>query len=471
MLRRIRAKLILLTVGSTLVSILLISLIMNITIFQRYNRYLEHEQTRSHEEIVDLAVKSYKLNNGWKHNVASYFDFSPLIHNYDIEIRNTEGEIVYSHKLESSIITTHNEMMKQMGHSMMGGYHSGKVIDDTSYVSRKYDLEIDTQKIGTIEIASIGPYLISQRDIEFTKGINTSIVLAALISIIVAILFSVYFSKILSDPVVKITQAANDMRNGVLDIQVNISDNTVELQELVDSINHLAKSLNHQQALRSRLTADISHELRTPLTILQSYIEAINDGVWEPTPEKLNIISKEVNRLIKLVEELKYLADIENHQLVLDTKEINLSTILQEVLYSFKYEFLMKGIDLQANIEENRIINGDQDKLKQVFINLLANALKFTSEGGIAEVRLSTNKENIVIYVKDTGIGIGEEDVPYIFERFYRSDISRNRKSGGTGIGLTIAKTIVEAHNGKIIVESKAGEGTCFVISFPKSNN
>ncbi len=470
MFKKIRPRLILLTVGSTLVSILFISFLTNVTIFQRYNRYLQQEQARDHQEIIELAVRSYQIHDSWRLNDTNYLDFSPIIHNYDIEIRDMRGKLVYSHKLEASMIALHNEMMKQMGHSMIGRYTSENIIDEEgSYISKGYELNSDGISIGSIDIASFSPYSITQRDVEFTKGINRSIGFATIISILVAVLIGIYSSKIFSSPIIKITKAANDMRSGILDIQLSLSDNTVELQELADSINHLAKSLNHQQILRSRLTADISHELRTPLTILQSHMEAINDGIWAPTPDKLNILSKEVNRLIKLVGELKYLADIENHNLRLEVKETNLSIILKEVIDSFSFEFRTKGIVLQSDIEDNVLFTGDGDKLKQVLINLLANAAKYTNTGGIVKLRINTDKEDISISVKDTGIGIEAEDVPYIFERFYRSDASRNRKTGGAGIGLTISKSIVEAHNGRITVESRPGEGTEFIVILPKN--
>lgn len=468
MLKKIRAKLILLTVGSTLLSILLISFIMNIAIFHRYNRYLENEQMQAHQDIIDLVIKSYRLNNGWKSDAIDIINFSPIIHNYDIVIKDDNDKFIYEHILESSMIDVHNEMMGKMGHAMMGRDHPARTVEEGNYTVNKYNLVIDNNLIGNIEIGSVGPYLISERDIEFTRGINTSIALAAIISILVAILLGIYSSRIFSTPVMKITRAANDMRRGILDVQVKLSDNTVELQELVDSINHLARTLNQQQDLRKRLTADISHELRTPLTILQSHIEAINDGIWEATPDKLNILSKEVSRLIKLVEELKYLADIENHHLELNIKRINLSILLQEVADSFKYEFLTKGIALRTSITSEVLVEADQDKLKQVFINLLSNALKFTNKGGIADVNLTTDKDNALVAIKDTGIGIEVKDIPYIFERFYRSDISRNRKSGGAGIGLTIVETLVEAHSGKVYVESKPGEGSVFTVLLPK---
>jgi signal transduction histidine kinase len=216
------------------------------------------------------------------------------------------------------------------------------------------------------------------------------------------------------------------------------------------------------------LTQDISHELRTPLTILQSHIEAISDGIWEPTPEKLAICKNEVERLIKLVEQLKDLTDIENHTIAREIERYNLSESIMQILEAFTLEFKEKDIKLVTNITQNVYIYGDKDKIGRAIINIISNALKYTNPWGSVYVSLNDAKNDIKITIEDTGIGIDQKDLPYIFERFYRSDESRSRKTGGTGIGLTIAKTLIETHGGKITVESQKGRGTRFTVVLPK---
>lgn len=470
-MNKLRTRLILLILGGAIFSIVLVSIITNITVLKNFDLYMRNEQENRLEEVVQLVEQSYTSNNGWTEAALKNISISPLIRNFDIEIKDENNNPIFTYYMENKMIQMHNDMMGRMGNGMMRGRGSGMMgsnLRDENYILEEYGLLFNNEKIGTITIGHIGPFLVSESEIEFKKGINMSIFYAAVISVIAAILLGVHSSKIFSRPILKITEAANDIREGKLDTKVEMSNNIIELQELSMSINHLSKSLSDQDRLRKRLTSDISHELRTPLTILQSHIEAISDGIWEPTQDKLDICKNEVIRLIKLVEELKHLNDIENHELTLDIQQYSLSKDLNEVAESFQYQFQEKSIILNSNINENVQIYGDKDKIKQVLVNLLSNAFKFTNAGGTVNIGLLENREQVEITVEDTGIGIEEQDVPYVFERFYRSDVSRNRKTGGTGIGLTITKTLIEAHGGKIVVESKKNKGTKFTIILPK---
>ncbi|SDK09374.1 sensor histidine kinase [Natronincola ferrireducens] len=471
MFNKLRTRLILMTLGGAVFSILLVSIITNITVFNRFEDYMQREQENRVEEVIRIIEESYAVNGGWTEEAIYYIDISYLIHSFDIEIKDKENNIVYTHYMENNMLQMHNQMMGRMRHPMMGRGPRGIMgqnLRAENYIVESHEAFYDNERIGTIVIRHIGPFQVSEREIEFTRGINRSILYSAIISIISAILLGMYSSRIFSKPILQITKAANYIREGKLDTKVEIPNNIVELQELSSSINHLASSLNSQQLLRKRLTSDISHELRTPLTILQSHIEAISDGIWEPTQDKLDICKSEVIRLIKLVEELKHLTDIESHRINLQIQQYSLSKDLEEVLESFAIKFQDKRIKVYSNIQKDVQITGDKDKIKQVLINILANALKFTNSGGSVKVDLVEEKEMIKITIEDTGIGIDNNNLPYIFERFYRSDESRSRKTGGTGIGLTITKTLIEAHGGKIIVESKKGKGSKFHIVVPK---
>lgn len=204
------------------------------------------------------------------------------------------------------------------------------------------------------------------------------------------------------------------------------------------------------------------------MTILQSHIEAIIDGIWEPTEDKLNICKSEVSRLIKLVEELKHLNHIDSHELRLDIEQYNLSKDINAILEGIQLQFDDKKVKLNKQIEQNIFIEADKDKLKQILINILTNALKYTPALGKVDVAVRHQEDKVVIEVKDTGIGIDSKDLPYVFERLYRSDISRNRKTGGSGIGLSIVKTLVDAHGGNITIESEKKKGTLVRILMPK---
>jgi signal transduction histidine kinase len=234
------------------------------------------------------------------------------------------------------------------------------------------------------------------------------------------------------------------------------------------SVKELADRLNYQEALKRRMTTDIAHELRTPLAAIQSHIEAFMDGVWEPNDERLAVIHGEILRLTHLIKELSELSIVEDDEIKLDADIVDLSVTLNDITDSYEPMFIEKNIKLNKNIQDNIVIVGDIDYLKRIFANILSNAYKYTNENGTVNVSLSQINDKIKISVSDTGIGIPKEDLKHIFERFYRSDLSRARETGGTGIGLTITKALVEAHGGTIKIDSEVGKGTDVIIELNK---
>lgn len=479
MLNKLRTRLILWILVGTFLSITLVSILTNINVLRKFELYMENEQDDRFQSVVQLVQNAYTTNQGWTREVFNTIAASPLIDSFDIEIKDNNDTIIFSSYMESEVIDYHHNMMNRMGRSMMGGRGHGMMMrrntrtiedyaNDENYIIENQELIYNEEKIGELVIGYIGPYQISEKDITFSRDINSAILYAAIISIIAAIILGMYSSGTFLKPILKITRAANHIREGKLDTKVEIDNNIIELQELAQSINHLSKSLKEQELLRSRLTSDIAHELRTPLTVLQSHIEAISDGIWEATPEKLNICKNEVIRLIKLVEELKYLNDIENHNLELKIEKYSLSKDIKEISASFQHQFVEKNIEFKLYVEDDINIYADRDRIRQVIINLLSNAFKFTSPGGRVNIQLYEEDMTIKCIITDTGIGIDTKDIPYVFERLYRSDISRNRDTGGIGIGLSITKTIIEAHGGTIEVKSKENEGSIFTFTLPR---
>jgi signal transduction histidine kinase len=218
-------------------------------------------------------------------------------------------------------------------------------------------------------------------------------------------------------------------------------------------VNDLAAALENGERWQKQLTADIAHELRTPLTCLQGNIEAMIDGVWEPAPERLICCREEILRLAKLVEDLNTLSILERENLKLRKSDFDLAKLLSQAVEQFRPLTMEKNIALITELSPAPI-HADYDKLMQVFINILSNAVKYTDQGSVAVSITNASAGSCEVVIRDTGIGISEEALPHIFERFYRSDKSRNRSSGGAGIGLAIAEAIVSAHGGKITASS-----------------
>lgn len=478
MINKLRTRLILLILGGTILSIALVSFITNINVLKNFDSYMLKEQDSRFEVVAELIQNSYDRRQGWTDKAFVDIKTSSLINNFDIEVRDNNSNVIFSSYMQNAMVNHHHNMMNRMGHGMMrkknhmmrNNFTSiENYAEEENYITQKRDLIYNNEKVGSLLAGHIGPYLISEKDVAFAKDINSSIFFAAIISIITAIILGIYSSKIFVNPILQITDAANSIRKGKLGTNIDLDNRIIELQDLSQSINHLSKSLKQAELLRARLTADISHELRTPLTILQSHIEAISDGVWEASPDKLNICKNEVLRLIKLVEELKYLTDIENHNLDLKFEKYSLSSDIRDISHSFLPQFNEKNIEFNAHIKNEVIITADRDRIKQVFINLLSNALEFTPGGGKVDIELFKETPAIRCIIKDSGIGIEDKDIPYIFERLYKADLSRNRKIGGRGIGLSIAKTVVESHGGTIHVESKKGQGSIFIVELPEN--
>ncbi|MCT8137736.1 GHKL domain-containing protein [Anaerobacillus sp. CMMVII] len=331
-----------------------------------------------------------------------------------------------------------------------------------------YSITVDDQQIGTLLVFFPREYV--NIDSQFLQQFNKYIVVAALTMILISILISYLLSKKLSQGLRRVSMATGELRKNNLEIRIPEDNQVEEINQLAKSFNDLALSLSNQEKLRKQFTNDLAHELRTPLATLRSQIEAFLDGVWEPTPERLQQGHQELMRLVRLVDDLEKLLAAENPQIQLRLTNINLRDALQSLNVSFHSLFKEKGIRL--HIEEAKpelFIHADQDRFYQILINLLNNALKYTNEGGTVTLTTKQKDDEVHFIIEDNGQGISEADLPHIYERFYRGEKSRNRKTGGVGIGLSIVKALVDAHKGKIMIESEQTKGTKVVVSLPKS--
>lgn len=217
---------------------------------------------------------------------------------------------------------------------------------------------------------------------------------------------------------------------------------------------------------KKRLAADYAHEFRTPLTTLQSNLEAMIDHIFEPTTERLESCREEVLRLSRMISDLDQLVTMETKPYLLEKDVFSMNTLIQDVLKIYHLEAKLKQVKFIAGNQEIQVL-ADRDKLFQVISNLFLNAIKYTNENGKIEIILEKTKDKVLFIMKDDGIGIEESDCSLIFESLYRTDRSRSRDTGGSGIGLSVAKAIVLAHGGEISVKSKVGEGSEFVFWIP----
>lgn len=454
-------KLMLSFVFSIIFSIFITSFISNTMINRRFDSYLIEEQNNTFEQIrKDInQVFIEKEGNLTSEDISKYASIEGIY----IEIRNPNDNTL-CHSNNKDIL--HKNMMGRMmrHHRKMNSnfYNKGNYVEKTFSL-----LDYDNNIIGNLIIGYIDNSHLTQSALVFKDTLSISFVISGIIAVIIGFIISMFLSKSLTNPLINITNVANEIRNGRLDTRSDTKINIKEVEELSHSINYLAETLENQESLRKRYASDIAHELRTPLTTLKSHVEAIIDGIWEANDEHLTILLDEINRLTKLVEDLRNTFKSLEVHLNMNRTRFNISYEIKNIISTFKPIFEKENYSLETSIEEDIQVSMDKDRLKQIMNNLLSNSIKHLKDNGKVTVSLSNSQNNIIITVEDNGVGIKEEDLPHIFERFYKADTSRSKETGGAGLGLAITKSLVEAHSGSIHVESKFGEGTKFTILLP----
>ncbi|MDR1655761.1 MAG: HAMP domain-containing histidine kinase [Treponema sp.] len=338
-----------------------------------------------------------------------------------------------------------------------------------SLQKQQFPLKYLGRSVGNVTIETWGPFFYSETETEFLRSINRFLIAAGFVFIVSTIVISVLLSRTIVRPILEAKEAARHIAAmyakgntaGKHTVRIHENHKTRELAELSRSINELAGELDESERRQKQLTSDIAHELRTPLTCLQGNIEAMIDGVWKADGERLASCHEEVIRLGKLVEDLNILTSLEWNDIVLDRTDFDLAALLNAAAGQFTQAAAEKDIAVNLHLAESPI-NADYNRLKQVFINILSNAVKYT-DGGSITVSVKKGEKNWDVSIADTGIGMAENETPHVFERFYRSDKSRSRSTGGAGIGLTIASAIVRAHGGSIGLESSEA-GSTFTV-------
>lgn len=302
---------------------------------------------------------------------------------------------------------------------------------------------------------------------RFLQSVNQSLWIAALITMVLAVLLGFIFARRLTAPLKKLTAAASKIAEGDLPQSVPV-DTQDEIGQLAVTFNSMAESLATNNQLRRQLLSNISHELQTPLSVIQGNLEAMLDGVWKPKPDRIATLYNETFLLSRLINDLKDLSLAEIGQLELQRSSADLASLINQTVEVFQPQAREKGITINVNLPSSfPLLNIDGNRISQVLYNLMSNAIRYTPSGGRIEIKGETKPSFIIISMANTGAGILKEELPRIFDPFYRVDPSRSRKSGGSGIGLAIVKYLVEAHGGKVWARSKTGKGSTFYFSLP----
>lgn len=451
-MQSIRKRIGILLVSCSLAAIVLTMMIVNFTINDIFEDYMSDVQNNRYERIVSYLEEAYITDGEWKENSGIELMHEAYMSNYNLTLYDENDRVVWGMNPMDIRNKIHLEDMK--------------VQEEGVYTTEKFGLKNNGKIVGYVEVGQYEPLLMTEEDVLFKSSINKSIALSGLISIFIVTLASIYFSKQFSAPIKEVSNMSVKLSEGDFKEKSNIKTDIKEIESLRNSINILAEKLNNQDMLRRRLISDINHEIRTPLHVLQNNFEAMIDGVFPITSERLSRLNDEIIRFGRLLDNLEKIKEFESESLKLNFKSINLYNMLEKLNNDFLFEAEAKNITLKlSKNEDNYFIMGDSDKLKQVFINLFNNAVKFTDNSGEISINIYKDNNKIFVTIKDNGTGIKKEDLPFIFERLYRGDKSRH-ETEGSGIGLTIVKDILDLHSASVEVESEEGKGTLFKIIF-----
>ncbi len=309
--------------------------------------------------------------------------------------------------------------------------------------------------------------VIAQGAADFMNNLGRTLWIAGLLGVLLALLLGGLFTRQIVAPLGEIAVAARRVARGDFRQRVNTRGSS-ELRDLGESFNTMAETLSHDRELRQNMVADIAHELRTPLSILQANVEAMQDGILETSAENLASIHQETLLLARLIEDLRTLSLAESGQLRFHSRDTDLKGLFSRVIEGLQTQFASKNVKLALEAPDKlALVMADPDRIEQVVRNLLNNAFHYTSEGGRVTVKLVPNGSGVTASVTDTGAGIPSENLPHIFDRFYRVDRSRVRTTGGSGLGLAIVKQLVEAQGGRASATSQVGKGSTFSFYLP----
>lgn len=462
---KMQYKLILSYIILALIIIGLISLLINSSVKKGFEKYIIEEHTQLVNETVTSVGQSY-INGTYDLHDIEHLGIQAIEKGLIITVTDASGNQVWSAMEHNAGLC--ESMITNIRENMFDYYANW----DGNYTEDTYELISDQQIIGSINIGYLGPFYFNEEELYFLSSINNILIYVGLFSLLIAGIIGTIISRGLTKPIADIIHHLNHIHDQSESVPHKSMMNTREIYDLYDASKRLESRIKEQEQLRKQLTQDMAHELKTPLTTIQGQLEAMIDGIFPLTTERLESSHEEILRIKSLITDIENLSIIENNNTSLDSRIFDLYDLIHDVLKEFGNDFTQHDMTYTLEFTAPKLekyythFYGDQGKLKQVFINLTTNAIKYAGRSSKIQVVLDYEDNMLKIHYIDNGKGIPEKDSPYVFERFYRADPSRTGHKG-LGIGLTLVRSIIERHHGNIVLESTLDIGTQFVIKLP----
>lgn len=436
---------------------------MSFFLTYKFSEAIADDALDRHQAVADELIRSYQSANGWKWLEGNYEEWEALINLR----RDLKGKKTYrppSHKAESAQwamkknqstlhIPTHTNKIKIHRFIVFDG-NLAHIIGGTSHDPKAYvlrPLRVSGQIIGWFGRYKPPPQFIQNVERILVRRLNWLYGVAGM-TFVMAVTATFFLTRHLLAPIQEIKQGAKALTARKLDTSIKVCSND-ELGQLAEDFNKMARTLKAYEALRRKWVADISHDLRTPLLTLSGQIEILKDGIEEVSPQALESLYADACHLGAIVNDLHDLSILDSESLAVQQMDpVNIVKILKELILHFTPPLLDRGIKIQDLIQDDFQvkIKGNETRFRQLFLNLFQNSLKYVKGPGILRIGHVCRDNRLTIFFEDSGPGVPEEDLPHLFERLYRVDKSRNRKCGGSGLGLSICKSIVTAFGGTI---------------------
>lgn len=454
----IKTKVILSYLAVAFITVLVVSAVIRLTSGQYLMNLVVEQQTAALSE----RVKAYYENNGSLEGIFVY---------YLQNSRSQPGETIpdlMDDRFDYRDLRGVHGLVDTDGTALMPmlEFRIGQTVPE-QMMRNTVPVKVDGEVIAYILPDTKFQFQLSAEEQIFLRRTNLAIALAAVGGVLVALVMGYLLAGGLIKPIRRLTTASADLAKGNLAQQVPVTSQD-ELGQLTSTFNQMSTDLYKADQERKRLTADITHDLSTPLTVIAGYIEMLEEGSVQLTPERIDIIKTEIEHLRRLVGDMTTLTQVEAGGLDMQLNPIQSARLLEKIHSTYQPIASAKGVELTLEFQEGLPpILVDEGRMLQVLKNLLENALRYTPHGGV--IRLSAGRQEglVILSVADSGEGIDPEDLPYVFERFYRADKTRSTNSGKMGLGLAICKALVNAQGGEIMASSAGrGNGSTMMIRF-----
>lgn len=453
----------------TLVGVSTVALLANRSASSQFRSYLSHREMTDWSDLTDDLAAYYEQQGSWD-GVGVVFE--------DNRRAQGQGQGQMRGGGPSTLLADGRGLVVYDGQ----GRYAGETLS-RSEQELAVPIQAGGQTVGFLLSIPPGWGQLQPQEQSFLDQINQALLLAGILAGVLSILLGLGLSRGLTAPVARLTAAARRIAGGDLSQRVP-ETGSAEMAVLGRAFNQMATDLEKAKDLRRNMMADVAHELRNPLSVIQGNLRAILDEVYPLEQAEIAVLYDETRLLSRLVDDLRELALAEAGQLRLERRPVASADVVNRAVEAARAQAVARGVALQADLPENLpLVDVDPQRIEQVLGNLLNNALIHTPSGGEIVVAARAQGSEVEVSVRDTGEGIPAEHLPHVFERFYRADRSRSRATGGTGLGLAIVKQLVEAHGGRIEVESpslrpgsvqatklragQVGQGTVFTFSLP----